>query len=588
MPLSNRERALQILRDILSDASDAASEDEEAAIANVIVTSETDSDSESDEKRSNDLQSANASASNLFGRGRGYRPQVRGRGRSQSRGRRRSTIGETEEEPHERSFIGKDGTRWTKIDLNNQPRGRIQQQNVLKVRPGPTAYSTSRVLNGSPLSAFRIFVDEKMLRHVRRCTNEEGKRATGNQAWHVTLEELEKFIGLIIARGIIGGRNIPIKELWSTSWGCAMFNKTMPRHRFCEIMTHLRFDMKTERRQNLASDKFCLASEIWDPFIENCQKAFIPEQDITVDEQLLPCKARCRFIQFMGNKPDKFGLKFWLAVDVENKYLFNGFPYLGKDDTRSADVSVATDVVMKLMKPLFMKGYNVTCDNYFTSLNLAKLLAKNQCSLVGTIRQNRREIPDRAKAKKSALETEVFKTTSDLGVTLTSYQCKLSKSVLVLSTLHPNVHVPTENNRKRKPEPVLFYNQTKAGVDVIDQMSRASSVKAASRRWPVHVFYNVLDMALINSWIIFKKTLNSNISRRQFIQRICEELTGHNPRDETSQDAGDADNEAACAIDKKRRTCSTAQCRNRTVVNCSSCQKPVCGKCSIQICKKCQ
>ena len=54
-----------------------------------------------------------------------------------------------------------------------------------------------------------------MLRDVQRCTNEEGKRANGNQTWQVTLEELEKFIGLIITRGIIGGRIFVGKEWWS-------------------------------------------------------------------------------------------------------------------------------------------------------------------------------------------------------------------------------------------------------------------------------------------------------------------------------------------------------------------------------------
>ena len=87
-----------------------------------------------------------------------------------------------------------------------------------------------------------------------------------------------------------------------------------------------------------------------------------------MDEQLLPCKARYKFIQYMVNMPDKFGLKFWLAVDVENKYLFNGFLYVGKDDTTSSDMPVPTDIVLKLMAPLFQRGYNVTCDNYFTSL----------------------------------------------------------------------------------------------------------------------------------------------------------------------------------------------------------------------------
>ena len=95
-----------------------------------------------------------------------------------------------------------------------------------------------------------------------------------------------------------------------------------------------------------------------------------------MDEQLLPCKAQCKFIQYMANKPDKFGLKFWLAVDVENKYLFNNFPYEEKDNTRSSDMPVPTDAVLKLMAQLFQQGYNVTCDNCFTSLGLALKLER--------------------------------------------------------------------------------------------------------------------------------------------------------------------------------------------------------------------
>ena len=125
----------------------------------------------------------------------------------------------------------------------------------------------------------------------------------------------------------------------------------------------------------------------------------MPNICVTADEQLLPCKARCKFIQYMANKPDKFGLKFWMMVDADSKYLYNGFPYLGKDDTRDTSVSVLTDVVMKLMRPLFKHGCNVTCDDLFTSLDLALHVAKENCNLVGTILQNRRELPQAAKVK---------------------------------------------------------------------------------------------------------------------------------------------------------------------------------------------
>ena len=74
-----------------------------------------------------------------------------------------------------------------------------------------------------------------------------------------------------------------------------------------------------------------------------------------------------------------------MAADVETKYLFNGFRYVGKDESRSANVNMPTDVAMKLMMPLFKKGHNVTSDNYFTSLYLCLRLAKQGCNVVGTI-----------------------------------------------------------------------------------------------------------------------------------------------------------------------------------------------------------
>jgi len=50
------------------------------------------------------------------------------------------------------------------------------------------------------------------------------------------------------------------------------------------------------------------------------------------------------------------------------KHFFAGLSYVGNDDTLSSDVSVSTDVVMKLKGPNFQLGFNVTCDDFFTSL----------------------------------------------------------------------------------------------------------------------------------------------------------------------------------------------------------------------------
>ena len=69
-------------------------------------------------------------------------------------------------------------------------------------------------------------------------------------------------------------------------------------------------------------------------------------------------------------------------------------------------------------------------------------------------------------------ETVVLKSTRSTAVTITTCQCKRSKSVSLLSTLHPYVTTPEKDNPKKKPDIILFYNSTKYKVDVLDQMSR--------------------------------------------------------------------------------------------------------------------
>ena len=98
-----------------------------------------------------------------------------------------------------------------------------------------------------------------------------------------------------------------------------MFSNALSKNKFMEIMRFLRLDIKRERRRRLVEDKFCLASYLWDCFSENSQKSYVPNVCVTVDEQLLPCKARCTFIQYKANKPDNFGLKFWTMVDADSK-----------------------------------------------------------------------------------------------------------------------------------------------------------------------------------------------------------------------------------------------------------------------------
>ena len=54
---------------------------------------------------------------------------------------------------------------------------------------------------------------------------------------------------------------------------------------------------------------------------------------------------------------------------------------------------------------------------------------------------------------------------------------------------------------KKLPETVRSYNASKVGVDVLDQMARYHTCKSATRRWPVAIFFNIIDCACIYIYI---------------------------------------------------------------------------------------
>ncbi|TWW74048.1 hypothetical protein D4764_14G0000490 [Takifugu flavidus] len=309
-----------------------------------------------------------------------------------------------------------------------------------------------------------------------------------------------------------------LRDCWSKNLGSQHIIETMSRGRFQNIMHHLRFDDRDTRSERAQTDKFAAISNIWGLFVTNCITSYIPGRHITIDEQLFPSKTRCCFLQY--SKPDKFGIKFWVACDLKTKYVCNILPYLGKDPTRPRGERVSESVVMRLMEPFLDEGRNVTTDNFFTSLSLAKRLLSRNTTILGTVNKIRQEIPlSTRQMHRNEFTTQVFSTT---GATLTVYAPKRKKTVYVLSSMHSMIQ--TQDTTKKKPNTITLYNTTKCGVDVMDQMVREYTVRAGTRRWPVAVFYNMIDMAALNAHVLYQLCTGRQERRVEFLLELAREL----------------------------------------------------------------
>ena len=100
--------------------------------------------------------------------------------------------------------------------------------------------------------------------------------------------------------------------------------------------------------------------------------------------------------------------------------------------------------------------------------------------------------------------------------------------MIMLSTMHHDINID-EEDPKRRPEIIKFYNKTKIGVDLVDQMVQTYTCRRQTRRWPLNLFCNLLGIAALNACTVFGQVYPDSQStqdsrRRRFITDLANSL----------------------------------------------------------------
>ena len=90
-------------------------------------------------------------------------------------------------------------------------------------------------------------------------------------------------------------------------------------------------------------------------------------------------------------------------MDAEIGFPLFDIPYLGQPLGQARPVNFGRNFAMQLAQPLFKTARNLTLDNYFTDFVLAESCIKNGLTVVGTVRTNRRFLPQHFKQNKGRL-----------------------------------------------------------------------------------------------------------------------------------------------------------------------------------------
>lgn len=383
------------------------------------------------------------------------------------------------------------------------------------------------------LECFNLFFTPDMTEEIVNQTNKKiaQLRPMYNRerdAKDTDLLEMNGFFGLLFLSGMLKSSHVNLEDLYKKDFtGVEFFRTTMAERRFRFLLRAIRFDDSTTRNERRQLDKLAPIRHIFDSMNSNCRKHYSIGEHTTIDEMLEPFRGRCPFRQYIKSKPSKYGIKIFALADAKTFYCSNMEVYCGNQPDGPYKVSnAASEVVLRLIQPISNSGRNVTVDNFFTSVPLAnKLSQDHKLSLVGTLRKNKREIPAVSQYI-THTDRQLYSSVFLYGenATLLSYKSKPNKVVLLLSTMHRSDDIDEESGAEMKPEMLVYYNKTKGGVDTLDKLKATYNVGRKTNRWPLALFFAMMNIAAVNAFIVYVANSQENLNRRDFLKLLSKEL----------------------------------------------------------------
>ncbi|XP_046663091.1 piggyBac transposable element-derived protein 1-like [Homalodisca vitripennis] len=425
-------------------------------------------------------------------------------------------------------------SRNRKMLWNMQPsqERRTPARNILRMRMGCTVGVAKDAKTA--LDIWSLFFTDSMILDITQSTNvwinsNKERYSRERDAKETTPEELKCVFGILYMAGVMKSSHQILEELWSgDGFGVEFFRCAMSIKRFKFLLTAMRFDDITSREDRQKLDNLAPIRDLFEEFVENCKLHYRVSEFVTLDEMLESFRGRCSFRQYIKNKPAKYGLKIYALVCAKTFYTANLEVYAARQPPGPYQIdNSARSVVQRMIEPISGSGRNVTMDNWFSSVPLCfDLMNDHRLTMVGTLRKNKREIPS------AFLETKHRPVNSSMFAfkdkcTMVSFVSNKKKHVVLVSTLHNDDTVDNNPNSPTvgKPEIVLFYNSSKGGVDTVDKYKESYSTARVCNRWSMRIFYSLLDIGALNTFIILKENAKEpKMKRRIFLRTLAKEL----------------------------------------------------------------
>ena len=167
-------------------------------------------------------------------------------------------------------------------------------------------------------------------------------------------------------------------------------------------------------------------------------------------------------------------------------------------------------------------------DNFFSSPELSDDLAKKQIYCCGSVRPNRRGMPQDLALKTTKLKRGDIRVRTRADLTAILWRDKTDICMLM------NIHnAPAEGNlcneggKAIEPIIVTDYNQHMGYVDKGDRMANSYSISRRTFKWTKKWFFHLLDLTVLNSYIFHSSCGGKKISHTDFRYNLVRNMLAH-------------------------------------------------------------
>lgn len=458
---------------------------------------------------------------------------------------------------------------WTN-NFQESPRINFTGNSDLKKRLFPT--------NGvvKEIDVFEQFIDEEIINVMVLETNKYAqqyisthrlRRTSRMNRWcDVTEEEMKKFLGVILATGLIRLPNV--EDYWKKDelYYHPFFHKIdMTYNRFSLILKNWHV---VDNQAAVPGDRLHKISDFSKLFIQKIQEVYTPGEEISVDETMIAHRGRLQFRQYNPGKAHKYGIKLFKLCEMTG-YVWNFSVYCGQGTCNLLPgLDHSGSVVVTLAKPLLKEGRILVADNWYSSIPLATYLKKENTDYCGTLKVTRKGLPDQVKTKKLK-KGEVVGMINNDGIRIMKYKDK--KDIYMISTYHGtnkktikkiknSGEIVEKKSRKGetilKPAIIIEYNRIKGGIDLSDQMISYYSPARKSVKWYRKVLFECIGIAILNSWVIYNKHYsNKKVQLAAFSKVVTMSLLGIIKKSDLNKPIKKAHELRNSATKKKGRRC---------------------------------